>query len=569
MKRFNIKITIRVVIITIISLVQFSCNEEFPNLLKDEYKNKEMGSSLNKVLIIVADGVRGEALTEIDPENLRKVARNSLFSNTSLGDYNGSVQFHKETGLANIFTGVTSSKHGVTNDLSLINSSYETIFKKMKESYPVFEVKAFTSNSQFKEYILNDVEDAQVVSNDNDVISNTKEALKEDGIQMVVTHLSNVEKIGIENSFETSDPAYREAILNFDDQVLSLISSLEERPNYKTENWLVIITSSVGGDISGGAGGDETVYGDSRRNTFTYFYSPRFSRKYVAKPSTSSIPFTGSGLHLTYGASGNNATSARLEDVSKINFPGNQDFTITFFFKQAGTADHNYPAILMKRESESTGNGFQFLMSGGTLEFGANGIGKIKSASVKDAKWHAITLSVNRTANTAKIYTDGVLSAQTTAGTGNISNSYPLILGKSWGSNTGDFIVCNLQIYNVAMTDDQVKEYARLGLVKEDNSPFYSNLMGYWPAYNDVGTGFVTDVTGKAGNMKIHNEVKWASFDEYVPYFRPDVNETTFKLVPNQVDIPLFVYQWYGVLPRIEWQLDGQAWTPPYAVLEY
>src|SRR5690606_41203381 len=99
--------------------------------------------------------------------------------------------------------------------------------------------------------------------------------------------------------------------------------------------------------------------------------------------------------------------------------------------------------------------------------------------------------------------------------------------------------------------------------------PFYNNLLGYWPAYNDVGSRTVTDVPGKAGNLTIVNELKWASFDEYVPYFRPEVNEGTFRLVPNQVDVPFFVYQWFGVLPKVDWRLDGQAWTPPYAVLEY
>src|SRR5690606_26965283 len=151
----------------------------------------------------------------------------------------------------------------------------------------------------------------------------------------------------------------------------------------------------------------------------------------------------------------------------------------------------------------------------------------------------------------AKIYKDGELSSQTAAGSTNLTNTNVMTWGKKPGngSNTGDFTLCNLQIYDIAMTDEQVKEYAAFALIKPENSPFYNNLLGYWPAYNAVGSRTVTDVAGKAGNLTIVNELKWASFDEYVPYFRPEVNEGTFRLVPNQVDVPFFVYQWFGVLP--------------------
>lgn len=556
-------------VITVMAVFHTSCNEDFPNLLQDEYESQKLGKSLNKVLVVVVDGLRGNALTEIDPVNLRKISRNSLYSNTALGDFNNTV-FTKEMGLANIFTGVTSLKHKVANDLRTVNTSeYPTFFDNLKEADSDFQSKAYTTSAILKENLFKGVTDAQVLTTDNEVLSKTKEALMEEEVQMVVANFSDIEKVGKANSFESDDIDYRQAILKFDAQMSELITALESRENYKQENWLVIITSSVGGVIEEVPNGDETVFADNLRNIFTYFYSPRFTRKYQPKPSTNSIPFTGSGLLLAYGTSGDNSTSARLLDASKANFPSGQNFTITFFFKQSGTSDHNYPAILMKRQSEGTGNGYQFLMAGGTMEFGANGIGKIKSASIKDGKWHAITLSVNRTLNTAKIYTDGVFSSQTSAGTGNLTNEYPMILGKAWGSNSGNFVVCNLQIYNIAMTDEEVRDYARLGLVKEDNSPFYNNLIGYWPAYNDVNTKIVTDVTEKSGNLTVFGEASWSSFDEYVPYFRPDVNESTFKLVPNQVDIPFFIYQWYGVLPKSEWKLDGQALTPPYAVLEY
>ncbi|TJZ59739.1 DUF4983 domain-containing protein [Sphingobacterium olei] len=559
-------------VLAFMAVFQLSCNEDFPNILKEEYNNKEMGSSLNKVLVVVVDGIRGDAMTDIDPENMRKIARNSFYTNASLGDFRGNVAFTKETGLANIFTGVNSAKHQVTTDLSTIDTEgFPTLFDRLKSGYEGFNAIGYTTSNDVSQYLYADMDEKEVLSTDDEVIAKTKQAISGD-TEMIVAHLSDIEQVGNDNSFESDDVAYQQAIRKFDVQMADLISTLEKRPNYKSENWLVVITSSIGGPIAEVDPDDQTVFADNLRNTFTYFYSPRFTRKYQARPSTSTAPFVGSGLHLTYGSSGINATSAQLDDVSKMNFGSSESFTINFFFKQNTlNTDHNYPPILIKRNNTDDGVGWQFIMAGGNVQFGASGINKISSAPVKDGKWHAITLSANRATNTAKIYTDGVLSAQTTAGTTNITNTIPMVWGKKTGngSNTGDFIVCNLQIYNVAMNDAEVASMAGLGLVKPDNSPLYANLLGYWPAYQDNGTRVVTDVTGKAGNLKIVNELKWASFDEFVPFFKPDVNEGTFRLVPNQVDIPFFIYQWYGVLPNVAWSLDGQAWTPPYAILEY
>lgn len=561
------------VVLACIAILQLSCNEDFPNILKEEYQNKEMGESLNKVLIVVVDGVRGNAMTDIDPENMRKIARNAFYSNSSLGDFREGVPFTKETGLANLFTGVTSAKHTVTNDLSTIDTdATPTLFARLKANYDGFESKGYTTSADVNSYLFVDMDEHELVTSDDEVLAKAKDAILNTDTEMIVAHLSDVEKTGQSNSFESTDLAYRQAILKFDGQMLDLVSTLEQRPNYKTENWLVVITSSIGGPIAYVDPNDQTVYADNVRNTFTYFYSPRFTRKYQARPSTNTLPFVGAGIHATFGASGANATSAQLQDVSKINFGSSQSFTITFFVKQntEGTT-HNYPPLLMKRNDTDNGTGWQFIMAGGNVQFGASGINKISSTSITDAKWHAITVSVNRSANTAKIYKDGELSSQTAAGSTNLTNTNVMTWGKKPGngSNTGDFTLCNLQIYDIAMTDEQVKEYAAFALIKPENSPFYNNLTGYWPAYNDVGSRTVTDVTGKAGNLTIVNELKWASFDEYVPYFRPEVNEGTFRLVPNQVDVPFFVYQWFGVLPKVDWRLDGQAWTPPYAVLEY
>lgn len=554
--------------------MMFSCNEEFPNTLQDEYGNREMGSSLNKVLIVVVDGLRGNAMMQIDPDNMRLIARNSLYTNTSLGDFRLGTDFTKETGLANLFTGLGSAKHQVVSNLSDFDASQTpTLFTRLKEQYDGFDSKAYTTNPDVSTYLFDGVDEKELLTTDAEVLARTKAAILDldAETEMIVAHLSDIERAGNEYSYETNDPQYRQAILAFDAQMSDLITTLQERPTFQTENWLVVITSSVGGPISYVNPDDQTLFADDMRNTFTYFYSPRFARRYQARPTTNTMPFTGSGINVNYSSNAN-ATSAQLPDAGEIDLDGSHSFTITFFVKQTTDQGNNYAPLLMKRNNTDNGSGWQFIWAGGQVQFGSNSISKINSAEVlPDLQWHVITLVANRQTGVAKIYTDGELNNETSFNTNNMSNTNRLTFGKKPGNNDGNspFILCNLQVYDIAMTDEEVKELAGLARVVPENTPYYDNLMGYWPGYDDLGTRTLTDVTERAGDMEIVGELSWASFDEYVPFITPHVDENTYRLVPNLVDIPFFVYQWYGVLPHQAWGLDGQAWTPPYAVLEY
>src|SRR5690606_3777429 len=115
---------------------------------------------------------------------------------------------------------------------------------------------------------------------------------------------------------------------------------------YLDENWLVIITSSAGGAIANPNPDDLTAYGDSKRNTFTYFYSPKFTRKYVVKPNSTDVPFEGNVVRYT---SGSPAVNARAVDPSTFNYFPNQKFSISFFCKEMNSARLYYPLYLSQR----------------------------------------------------------------------------------------------------------------------------------------------------------------------------------------------------------------------------
>lgn len=561
-------------LLIIFSFALSSCNKDFPNILKEDYGSTEASVSKSKVLLVVVDGLRGNIISDLEPDNIRVIARNSLHTNNSLGDF-ASDNYNKSIGLANIFTGVKEDKHQVDgDDLSKINlDDAPTFINRLKAGYDDFSSEAYTSSNDVKEYLLNDIDHTEVLATDADIVSKVKSSLATTESSLIVAHLNNPYLVGEAKSYETEEEAYKQAVFSLDEQMGELVNAVNDRPEAKNENWLVIFTSSIGGVIAEDfTNDDDTAFGDSKLNTFTYFYSPKFSRKYIAKPSSTSMPFQGAGMRLLYSNDGADAMSARLADVSKLNITGTQNATITFFFKQnEENTVFNYPPILMKRSGIDSGPGWQFIMSGGEVELAfTGGGGKFKSANVTDGKWHVITLVIDRATNKAKVFTDGVLSGETSAGSSDATNNEPVIFGKHPANGSGgDFTVCNLQFYNIAMTDEEVALYSGLALVDEKNSPYHNSLLGYWPIYEDNGASTLTDVTGKAGDMRIFNKSSWSTFDEYVPFIIPYISENTYQVVPNGVDIATFVYQWFGIIPLESWGLAGKAWTPPYRILEY
>ncbi|MNL55529.1 hypothetical protein D3C87_1789500 [compost metagenome] len=120
-----------------------------------------------------------------------------------------------------------------------------------------------------------------------------------------------------------------------------------------------------------------------------------------------------------------------------------------------------------------------------------------------------------------------------------------------------------MQIYNRAFTFDEVKRYG--GVTHIDQTfPFWNDLQGYWPGYDDVNTALLTEKTGRAGNFKIKGPVTWTSFNELVPFFQPPISDSFFRQVPNAVDVPFMIYQWLGVTVQSSWKLDGKSWSPNY-----
>lgn len=547
-----------------------ACNKEYPNILKEQGEQPNYTSGSSKVLYIIADGIRGKAMQQVELPNFRVIARNSLYTYGSLGDFRNNP-FTKEAGLTNLLTGVTNAKHQVTgNDLSqadLIN--YPSILSRINSKKSDFSSATFTTNNDLSTLFFKDADKNLLLQSDAEVVSKTIDELNNGNADFVLANLSDAYSVGLTNSFNETNGEYLKALQQFDKSVGELVDAVKKRKTYAQENWLIIITSSIGGKAINQEV-DNTLYGDNERNTITYFYSPNFTRGLLIRPNSTQIPFDGSAVNYTYGG---NQVNATLTNATKYNFPnGTDDFSINFFIKTNNTDNHNYPILISKRDRGFTGNGWNFFFE---IRDGNNKIGYnsnivqgnqiFGTKQINDGKWHSFTVTVSRSgpADSIKVYTDGVLNAKTTVNTNSLNNEAPLVIGRKAGDDNGNpnLLIANLQIFNATLTEKEVAEFGGHTLV-QNNHPKYNNLIGYWPGYDDVGTNRLTDLSGNNNHMILTGNYNWTSYSDLVSYFRPPITDSFYKLVPNAVDLPFFIYQWFGIIPVESWGLDGKSWTP-------
>lgn len=557
-------------------LILAACNKDFPNLLQNFNEAKDSPENRDKVLLVIVDGLGGDAIQDVAPNNLMEMTRNGLLSFGSLADPTVDFSMTNESGAATLLTGVNANKNKVVSqDLSQLDTkSYPTIFSRLKTLKNQEVSRMYTSSAAYATYLGKDAR-VETKANDEAVVAAAVTGLKADSGDLNVVHLTAVDEAGAAAQYDASDAGYAAAIKKMDTQVAELVKTIQARASYQNENWLVVVTSGKGA-ASKDPVTDFTAFGDSKRHTFTLMYSPKFVRKILPRPNAKDIPFVGNATRFTYKE--NNQVLASLEDVNQFNMGSGSDWTITVFVRfNDPNKEYIYPVFLAKRETAFSGSspGWNLFIEYGYWGFNSPISDQAFGPKINDGNWHALTTVIKRSGNqdSVYLYTDGTNAAvsgkvsQVLVKNNNSLNSdVPLQIGfnKGNGNRDLDVSVANLQIYNRAFTFDEVKRYG--GVTHIDNTfPFWDNLEGYWPGYDDVNVNKLTEKTGKAGNFNVKGPVSWISFNELVPFFQPPINEAFFRQVPNAVDVPFMIYQWLGVSVESDWKLDGKSWSPKYA----
>ncbi len=211
-----------------------------------------------KVLFIGIDGVRSDALQQGRTPNLDTLFRSGLYTYTSwhLGITVSGPSW------STMLTGVWENKHGVTNN-NYTNSNYNDypyFITRVKEIRPTLKAVQITSWGPMSALVYNDGWDSKILVNtDADVVAAAQIQLLDPDLDVLFTHIDDVDAAGHGNGFSTIIPAYMNQVQTVDGQVRQILSYLRARPGYinGTEDWLILLTTDHGG-IGFGHGGNTT-----------------------------------------------------------------------------------------------------------------------------------------------------------------------------------------------------------------------------------------------------------------------------------------------------------------------
>lgn len=580
--------------------VLVSCNEQFENVLTEDYGESGADYEQGKVLLILVDGAAGRAVQQAVNNNRASTIRTMLNSATytyeGLADSRVNLpQISNDRGWANLLTGVTT--HEVGESLGRVEDmDVPSFLGLLKAAGKEVSSSLFTANEAVMTVLENDVNTKQLLQGDQAVTEAVRTHLanqEEEVPDIVIAQLEGVQKSGLAEGFydEAGDIQNNiiDAIQEIDTQINDMLEALEARPNYGKENWLVIVTSNYGGVFTGEKE-EGTFYDDPERNTFTALYSPRLASR-LLQASAADIRYN----YYSPWYSGTGGTDrAVVQDPSLFNMgPRSTDtksYTIQFMIYDTEPNAGDGHTIISKRGQVNSGPGWNIRMnaSGGNVAVvfeGSSAWGGENWYQIrKDNPWRVYTYVYKECGDTDSLiaYLDGTEIRRVALNNNQMTNDEPLTIGKITGSNVGPnghFYVNNVQFYDVALPPEYLAQnYCRTRLDQIEDFEYWDNLLGYWPNdreenfggrvlpdYSKYGSIYEGENAGRSD--MILTQPAWEDGSMLDPNVCPDPEASFFRAVFNTVDIPFQIMTWLGVTANKQWALEGMGWPLQYRVL--
>ena len=502
-----------------------------------------------RVLIIGIDGCRANVAESAVTPFLDGLQSNGLYSSDAL---NEDITI-SGPGWSAILCGVWSDKHLVTGNNFANNNyaQYPSFFQRIESFDPSLNTISICHWSPINNSIV--VDDADIVTNVNSDLGVALEAishLENDDPHAIFLHFDDVDHAGHAHGFSADVPEYVAAIEEVDGYVGDVIKALELRPNYVSEDWVVIVTSDHGGkNFSHGGNTFE------EQNVLFIMSGNSIDHSNVTKDSTFTInnPVNcfGDTTELLFDG---NDDYVRIPHDPIFDFGSNQDFTIECRVRTTEAAD---VSIIGNKDWDSGNNkGFVFsfkLPSGPEWKVnigdGSNRTDINTGGSIADGEWHTLSVSFDRDGQ-MKMYEDGVYLTQASiSNIGDITNGEDIMFGTDIDLEYDyDGSIAEVRIWDKVLSDQEIQDYFCDTL---DNShPSYSNLIGYWKMNEGQGSQVVDQTSN--GNDGTINNAMWYTPDSIWVY---DYSNT-----PRIVDASINALGHLCVPIDPTWNLDGKAW---------
>jgi len=204
----------------------------------------------NKVLIIGIDGVRPDCLIKAKTPNLDKLWQNGAYSFSAKTDPISSSGICWTA----MLTGVWHEKHNVLdNEYTNPNiAEYPHFYHRVKQQKPGLKLFSVVNWSPIHKILQEG--DADIVNyllTDDKVTDRVTDLLQNDNPDAMFVQLDEVDHAGHEFVYSVNSEKYLAAIEKADTLVGKMISAIQNRKNYTSENWLVLVSTDHGGSEKG------------------------------------------------------------------------------------------------------------------------------------------------------------------------------------------------------------------------------------------------------------------------------------------------------------------------------
>jgi hypothetical protein len=527
-----------------------ACNKPVMQTALAPEGTKIASASQKKVLLIGIDGCKAAALRAATAPNIQALLPHALYSYDALTQ----PPTWSGPGWSSMLTGVWGNKHGVSdNSFSGSNfSQYPMIFKYIKAAKPSLRTVSIVSWPPINDKIINNA-DVTITANDNDlaVKDSAVARLSTDNPDVMFVDFNGVDDAGHAYGFDTSVPQYLQAITKIDTYVGNIIDALGKRSNIDKEDWLIILSTDHGGNMSGHGGSSY-----DEQNIFSIYYNKNFETREIKKPQTAStfVKFLQSGQRAWTG----NAF---------YNFDNFLQFTVEFKMRSSGL--NSDPPFITNKNWGSGGNkGWVINVRGQSWKFNAgDGAGKRVDvnadggAPLNDNNWHHIAVSVNR-AGQVKLYQDGLfLKAGNMTGFSTLDPGDPIKLivaeditttyGDDYGNST--FNIADIRLWSAELDAQTILDYSKCDTSITPDHPFYAKLIGWWKGNEGKGD-VLKDFSSKKTDLQLENNTPWEETGKDI------CGNAVSSDVPKIVDIPVRILTWLNIPIDPAWGLDGKLW---------
>jgi hypothetical protein len=516
-----------------------------------------ISQNTHKVLIIGVDGCRADALQVANTPNIDALISNGVFSPDALND---DITI-SGPGWSAILCGVWSDKHLVTgNNFSGNNyATYPPVFKHIEDTDPSLNTASICHWAPINNSIVQNHADFKMnVTTDAAVSSEAVDYISQNDPDLIFLHFDDVDHAGHSHGFSPNVPQYITAIEIVDSQIEPIITAIEARPNYASEDWLILLSSDHGG-VGNSHGGTSIEH----QNVVAIASGNSIAQSEIFKDSTIVIdnPFNclGDTIELQFDGANDNV---QIPSDSLFNFGTTQDFTIECRVRTVTSGD---VAIIGNKDWNSGSNKgfvFSFKYPSGpewkvNIGDGNNRADINTGGFITDNEWHTLSVSFDRD-GLMKMYEDGVfLTSTSISNIGDITTNQGLFFGTDINS-AFDYngSIAEVRVWSTILDASTISSWHCTSI--ENNHPDYPDLIGYWKLNEGMGMTQAIDYSANNNDGSINNAI-WHDPDTIVTY---DYSNT-----PRIVDIPYTALTHLCIPIKPSWQLDGNSLIPDNCVL--